>query len=64
MSQRQPNVGELVMMQAVASTEGATQEFYRIEQLLDVPDGARLYKIRCDAEPFARIVSDVDFIQS
>jgi len=59
MSQRQPNVGELVMMQAVASTEGATQEFYRIEQLLDVPDGAR-----CDAEPFARIVSEVDFIQS
>ncbi len=64
MSQRPLHVGAMVMMQAVASTDGATQEFYRIEQLFEVPDGSWLYKIRSDAEPFDRIVSDVDFIQS
>ncbi len=35
----------------------ATEVSYRIEQLLMLDDGATLYRIRCDAEPFDHVVS-------
>jgi hypothetical protein len=37
---------------------------YRIEQLMQLGDGAVLYKIRNDAEPFDRVVADRDLIRS
>ena len=37
----------------------APEASYRIEQLLRLDGGATLYKIRCDAEPFDRVVEAV-----
>jgi hypothetical protein len=37
---------------------------YRIEQLMLLGDGAVLYKIRNEAEPFDRVVADRDLTQS
>ena len=35
---------------------------YRVENLLKMPDGATPYTIRCESEPFERVVaaSDLD----
>jgi hypothetical protein len=33
---------------------------YRVEQLLELADGGTLYRVKCDAEPFHRIVSERD----
>jgi hypothetical protein len=38
----------------------APEATYRIEQLLTLDDGATLYKIRHENEPFDRIVSERD----
>lgn len=35
----------------------APEVSYRIEQLMMLDDGATLCRIRCDAEPFDRVVS-------
>ena len=42
----------------------APEASYRIEQLLTLRDGAILYKIRNDAEPFDRVVAERDLSRS
>lgn len=64
MPQRQLDVGTLVSMCKASRERDAQLMPYRIEQLLAAASGEILYKIRCDAEPFDRIVSETDLIQS
>jgi hypothetical protein len=60
MSRRELNVGSIVHFTPRERANGAATPAYRIEQLLTPEDGATLYKIRSEAEPFDRIVSEGD----
>lgn len=44
----------------VAGMPKAAAAVYRVENLLKTPDGATLYTIKSDAEPFERLVSASD----
>ena len=44
----------------VAGMPKATAAVYRVENLLKTQDGATLYTIKSDAEPFERLVSAQD----
>jgi hypothetical protein len=44
----------------VAGMPKATAEVFRVENLLKTPDGATLYTIKSDAEPFQRLVCASD----
>ena len=63
MSRRQLNVGatvhftRTVRIDAMPKAEAAV---YRVEQLLKLPDGATLYTIKSETEPFERVVSEYD----
>jgi hypothetical protein len=63
MSRRQLNVGatvhftRTVRIDAMPKAEAAV---YRVEQLLKLPDGAMLYTIKSETEPFERVVSEYD----
>jgi hypothetical protein len=63
MSTRELNVGatvhftRTVRIDAMPKAEAAV---YRVENLLKMPDGATLYTIRCEAEPFERVVAAGD----
>jgi hypothetical protein len=59
MSRREFDIGSFVHISGLE-----TEASYRIEQLLKLDDGATLYKIRHDAEPFDRIVSERDLGRS
>lgn len=60
MSRRELNVGSIVHFTRVDRASGAGTATYRIEQLFTLEDGAMLYKIRSEAEPFDRIVCECD----
>lgn len=60
MSERELRVGAVVRCRRVTVVNGSGQLEYRIEELLHLADGATLYWIRCDAEPFLRVVSERD----
>ena len=64
MSRRELDVGSFVHFTGFITGYAAPEASYRIEQLLQLGDGAVLYKIRNDAEPFDRVVADRDLIQS
>jgi hypothetical protein len=65
MSTRELNVGatvhfsRTVRIDAMPKAEAAV---YRVENMLKMPDGATLYTIKSEAEPFERVVaaSDLD----
>ena len=60
MSRRELDVGSFVHFTGFATGYAAPEASYRIEQLLTLGDGATLYKIRNDAEPFDRVVAERD----
>jgi len=63
MSTRQLNVGATVNFTRtlrVDAMPAAQAAVYRVENLLRMPDGATLYTIRCEAEPFERVVAESD----
>ena len=64
MSRRELDVGSFVHFTGFTTGYAAPEASYRIEQLMQLGDGAVLYKIRNDAEPFDRVVADRDLIQS
>jgi hypothetical protein len=70
MSSRKLDVGTIVHFLGAGADADSERAEYRIEQLLLMhrddmePDGSILYRIRCDAEPFDRVVAETDFIRS
>jgi hypothetical protein len=60
MSKRELNVGSIVHFAPQHRANGADIPAYRIEQRLELKDGATLYKIRSETEPFDRIVGEGD----
>jgi len=60
MSRDELGVGAIVRFACKGAMNGAGAWEYRIEQLVRLEDGAILYKIKCEAEPFDRIVSECD----
>ncbi len=64
MPRRELDIGSFVQFTGFITGYAAPEATYRIEQLMQLGDGAVLYKIRNDAEPFDRVVADRDLIQS
>ena len=60
MPERELDVGVIVQFRRVAAANGAVAREYRIKQLLRLQDGATLYKIKSEAEPFHRVVCECD----
>ena len=60
MSRRELDVGAFVHFAGFATGYAPPEASYRIEQRLTLQDGATLYKIRNDAEPFDRVVTERD----
>ena len=60
MSRRELEVGSFVHLLGLESGLLAPEATYRIEQLLTLGDGATLYKVRHENEPFDRVVSERD----
>lgn len=58
MSRRELEIGSFVQFIGPETGHMAPEASYRIEQLLKLDDGATLYKIHNDAEPFDRIVAE------
>lgn len=62
MSSRKLDVGTIVhFLRASLRARCAT---YRIEERLLLEGGSVLYRIKCDAEPFDRIVAESDLVCS
>ena len=57
MSRRELEVGSFVQITGFEVGKMAPEASYSIEQLLTLDSGATLYKIRCEAEPFDRVVA-------
>ena len=57
-SERELSVGAVVRCRRETAVNGSFE--YRIEELLRLADGATLYWIKSDAEPFQRVVSERD----
>ncbi|MEI9900057.1 MAG: hypothetical protein WDN31_07890 [Hyphomicrobium sp.] len=57
MRRRELEIGSFVQITGFEVGQMAPEASYRIEQLLQLGDGGTLYKIRCDAEPFDRVVA-------
>jgi hypothetical protein len=60
MSERELSVGAVVRCRREMAVNGSGSFEYRIEELLRLADGATLYWIKSDAEPFQRVVSERD----
>jgi hypothetical protein len=64
MSEREPecelSVGAVVRCRREMAVAGSEYLEYRIEELVRLADGATLYWIKSDAEPFQRVVSERD----
>ena len=58
MSRRELEVGSFVHLPGLETGLLAPEAPYRIEQLLTLGDGATLYKVRHENEPFDRVVSE------
>jgi len=58
MSRRELEIGCFVRFTGLEARNVAPDASYRIEQQLKLGDGATLYKIRNDAEPFDRVVDE------
>ena len=57
MARHELEIGALVHITGLEVGHAVPEASYRIEQLLQIDGGATLYKIRCDAEPFDRVVA-------
>ncbi len=57
MPRRELEVGSFVQVTGFEVGQMAPEASYRIEQLLTIDGGATLYKIRCETEPFDRVVA-------
>ena len=64
MARRELDVGSFVFVSGLVTGLLAPEASYRIEQLLTLDDGDTLYKVRHDAEPFDRVVSERDLSKS
>lgn len=60
MSRRELDVGSFVHLPSLDGTSEADDTAYRIEQLVKTVDGPTLYKIKAEAEPFDRVVTERD----
>lgn len=60
MSRRELDVGSFVHLPALDQPSEAAECAYRIEQLVKTMEGPTLYKIKADAEPFDRVVTERD----
>ncbi|HEY7669453.1 MAG TPA: hypothetical protein VH852_02345 [Hyphomicrobium sp.] len=60
MSKRTLSVGAIVRLPHMATTARDDAATFRIEELLPLNDGITLYKVKCEAEPFDRIVAECD----
>jgi hypothetical protein len=65
MSTLKLDVGTTVHFARAVGSDAASRAaapVYRVEHLMKLPDGATFYTIRCEAEPFERVVaaSDLD----
>lgn len=58
MSQRELEIGSFVHFSGLETGQMAPDASYRIEQLLKLDSGERLYKIRSSAEPFDHVVAE------
>ena len=66
MSTRELNVGATVHFTRTVGSDAAPRAeapVYRVERLLKLPDGATLYTIKNEAEPFERVVAASDLDQ-
>jgi hypothetical protein len=59
-SERELSIGAVVRCRPEMLVTGSGLLEYRIEELLRLADGATLYWIKSDAEPFQRVVSERD----
>jgi hypothetical protein len=63
MSTRELNVGATVHFSRAVGSDAAPRAdapLYRVEHLLKLPDGATLYTIKSETEPFERVVDAAD----
>jgi hypothetical protein len=62
MPMRELTVGATVQLPPAARADAAGEELaiYRVEHLLKLADGATLYTIKSEAEPFERVVAAAD----
>ncbi|KWT70043.1 hypothetical protein APY04_1252 [Hyphomicrobium sulfonivorans] len=60
MADRELEVGAIVQLTGLEIGLMVADASYRIEQLLQLNEGAQLYRVRHDEEPFDRIVSERD----
>ncbi len=66
MPPRELNVGATVHFTGPLGSDAAPRAqlpLYRVEHLLKLPDGATLYTIKSEAEPFRRVVAASDLFQ-
>jgi hypothetical protein len=59
-SKRTLAIGEIVQLHNVAASAAGGEATYRVEALLQLANDVTLYKIKCETEPFDRIVSECD----
>lgn len=60
MSDRGLEVGMTVHFARLAASTGSGAHEFRVMQLLNLNDGATLYRIKCESEPFDRVVAEAD----
>ena len=62
MSTLKLDVGATVHFTRAVGSDAASRAapVYRVEHLMKLPDGATFYTIRCEAEPFERVVAASD----
>lgn len=58
MANRELEVGAIVQLTGLEIGLMFADASYRVEQLLKLDEGARLYRVRHEDEPFDRIVSE------
>jgi hypothetical protein len=63
MSSCKLDLGTIVQFARASTVAGADSGEYRVEQLVMLACGAKLYKIKSAAEPFDRIVSERDLAE-
>lgn len=58
MSEGKLNVGAIVRYRRLIAVNGSGSLEYRIKELLRSADGATLYRIKSEVEPYQRVVSE------
>lgn len=60
MSDRGLEIGMTVHFARLAFGSGTDAHEFRVMQLLHLDGGAMLYRIKCESEPFDRVVAEAD----